>query len=333
MLTINPSQILFVCSLLLGTSIAVSSSSWFSAWLGLELNLMSFIPLISSKYNTYSSEAALKYFLIQALGSAIILSSAPSQALLLIKPELMILCALLLKMGAAPVHFWFPPVMQGISWIQCSILMTIQKVAPMLLLSYLTSSMINITFITASSMISSLIGALGGLNQTLIRKLMAYSSINHMAWMLAAINLNIKIWFNYFLIYSIVSVSVVFVMHNQQLFHLNQTSGLTHKSTLTNLATLMSMLSLGGLPPFLGFLPKMLVVLSMTTSSLIIWLAVLLSSALITLFYYLRLTLNTLALSSPKLKPLITTANSGFLMIIFINFSPLLSPLVWLLGT
>jgi len=113
-LTLHPARLLFMTSLLTGTFVAVSASSWFTAWLGLELNLLSFIPLISSKSNLYSSEAALKYFLIQALGSALILAAAPGFLLNLIEPQVIILSALLLKIGAAPVHFWFPSVIQGI---------------------------------------------------------------------------------------------------------------------------------------------------------------------------------------------------------------------------
>nr|QFQ01304.1 NADH dehydrogenase subunit 2 [Plesionika sindoi] len=328
MLTLHPARLLFFCSLLLGTFIAFSSSSWFTAWLGLELNLLSFIPLISSKYNLYSSEAALKYFLIQALGSAIILASAPALLLLSLNPSVMILSALLLKMGAAPVHFWFPSVMQGIGWMQCVILMTIQKIAPMLMVSYLlTSGTTYIMFM--SSVLSSLVGSLGGLNQTLLRKIMAYSSINHMAWMLAAVHISTPLWVNYFMIYSIVSSSVVSIMHSQQIFHFSQTSNLIHSSTLLKTTMFFSLLSLGGLPPFLGFLPKLTIIQSLVYSSSFIWLAALLLSALITLFYYLRLIMISLTLSSPKTKSSLSMPLSSLLSsITFINLAPLLAPLL-----
>nr|YP_010703303.1 NADH dehydrogenase subunit 2 [Heterocarpus sibogae]WCO11506.1 NADH dehydrogenase subunit 2 [Heterocarpus sibogae] len=331
MMTLSPSRILFMFTLLLGAFIALSSPSWFSAWLGLELNLLSFIPLISSKSNIYSSEAALKYFLIQALGSSIILASSPALLLFSLKPNFMILCALLLKMGAAPVHFWFPSVMQGIGWLQCIMLMTIQKIAPMLMLSYLSiSSMTYIVFV--SSMMSALVGSLGGLNQTLMRKIMAYSSINHMAWMLAAIYFSTPMWINYFMIYSIVTSSVVSIMHSQQIFHFKQTSSLTHQSTLTKITVFFAMLSLGGLPPFLGFLPKMMVIQSLVNTKSLVWLSVLLFSALITLFYYLRIIMTSLTLSAPKMKSSPTLPmNSTLMSISFINLSPLLSPLVVLL--
>nr|YP_010926806.1 NADH dehydrogenase subunit 2 [Procletes levicarina]WKF54313.1 NADH dehydrogenase subunit 2 [Procletes levicarina] len=329
MMTLHPARVLFMSTLLLGAFIAVSSSSWFTGWLGLELNLLSFIPLISSKSNIYSSEAALKYFLIQALGSSIILASAPG--LISFKSALlMILCALLLKMGAAPVHFWFPSVMQGIGWLQCVMLMTIQKIAPMLMLSYLVSS--DTMIVPISSMLSSLVGSLGGLNQTLMRKIMSYSSINHMGWMLAAMYISTPMWTNYFMIYMIVTSTVVSIMHSQQIFHFSQTSSTSHRSTLTKIMMFFSMLSLGGLPPFLGFLPKMMVIKSLVSSNALMWLAILLFSALITLFYYLRIIMTSLTLTSPKMKTSPTLPmNSISMSMSFINLIPLICPLMALL--
>nr|BBB86760.1 NADH dehydrogenase subunit 2 [Pandalus borealis] len=323
----NPSRMLFMCTLMLGVLIAISSPSWFTAWIGLELNLLSFIPIISSKLNMYAAEAALKYFLIQALGSAAILASSPTLLLFNSSPNLLISIALLLKMGAAPLHLWFPPVMQGIGWGQCIVLMTIQKIAPMLLLSYHINSPIT-EIIFLSSILSGLAGGLGGLNQTLLRKIMAYSSINHMAWMLAAVYFNTPLWTNYFFIYSIVSTSVVLILHQGQIFHFNQTLSFSHQNSLLKLTMLFSLLSLGGVPPFLGFLPKMMVMNELAVGGGFIWLTVLLSSALITLFYYLRIIMTSLTIATPKMKvglapislPMLTTIS-------FINLIPLATPM------
>ena len=327
-LILNPARLLFLSTLLRGTFIAFSSTSWFTAWLGLELNLLSFIPIISYKSNLYSSEAALKYFLVQALGSAIILARAPGFLLFNFSPDITITSALLLKIGAAPVHFWFPPVIQGIGWIQCAILITIQKIAPILMLSYLIRET-TITLIFVASILSGLVGGLGGLNQTLIRKIIAYSSINHIAWILAAVSIRTPLWFNYFLLYRLVSTSVVCIIQSQQIFHFKQTSNLTHQSTLLKITTLFALLSLGGLPPFLGFMPKLIVIKALIASRAGVWLSVLLLRALITLFYYLRVMITSLTLSSPKNKRASTTPLVALLRgISFINLTPLLTPLV-----
>nr|YP_004123582.1 NADH dehydrogenase subunit 2 [Alpheus distinguendus]ACV90189.1 NADH dehydrogenase subunit 2 [Alpheus distinguendus] len=327
MLNSNPSRIAFSLSLTLGIIIAVSSNSWFTSWLGLELNLLSFIPIISSSFNSYSSEAALKYFLIQALGSAALLISATSMSVFLINPSLLILSALLLKTGAAPVHFWFPPIMQGVSWPQCIMLMTVQKIAPLFLLSYAIVSPITSATTIVCSAASALVGAIGGLNQTLLRKILAYSSINHMAWLLGAALISSNMLFTYLFIYSVVSSSVVLLLNSNQIFHFKQLSSIPDTKTKT--LSFMVLFSLGGLPPFLGFIPKLLVINFLSSMSELLWIFILLSSSLITLFYYTRIILTALTLSSPKLKQLLTETPSLPLYILsFINFSPLLFPLM-----
>nr|YP_010713881.1 NADH dehydrogenase subunit 2 [Glyphocrangon regalis]WDD39101.1 NADH dehydrogenase subunit 2 [Glyphocrangon regalis] len=321
------SRLLFFITLMLGTFIAVSSSSWFSAWMGLELNLLSFIPIISSSSNIYSSEASLKYFLIQALASAILLIGAPALILFKVLPNVFILMSLLMKMGAAPVHFWFPTVMQGIKWNYCLILMTIQKIAPMLLVSSLIYSNWTFYMICLSSILSSLIGALSGLNQTLLRKIMAYSSINHMAWMLAAIPFNMNIWFNYFIIYSLMSASVVALLYFLQAYHFNQMSMFSTSLTFMKVLVSFSLLSLGGLPPFLGFIPKMMIIQLLSAQNMFLWMLILLFSALLTLFYYLRMILMSFTLSSPKIKILIKKNNYLLLYSFsYLNLSPLIIP-------
>nr|YP_009406914.1 NADH dehydrogenase subunit 2 [Typhlatya taina]ASA39437.1 NADH dehydrogenase subunit 2 [Typhlatya taina] len=332
MLTLNPHQLLFSFTLLMGILIAISSSSWFILWMGLELNLLSFIPIMTSSKNQYSAESALKYFLIQALGSASILAASPFSMISLHLSTLIIFLALLLKVGAAPLHFWFPPVMQGISWMQSLTLMTVQKITPISMMSMLISNMSAMIMIL-SSILSSLIGAIGGLNQTLTRKIMAYSSINHMAWLLASISFNERMWLIYFLSYTIVSSSVVMILHSNQIFHFNQLLTMNLLSKPLKMSLFLSMFSLGGLPPLLGFLPKMLVIQEFIfTKNSLIWLSTLLFSALLTLFFYLRIAISSFLLASPKIKMSLTQPKSKLsLTLPFINLSPLLYPLVLLI--
>nr|YP_009498526.1 NADH dehydrogenase subunit 2 [Caridina multidentata]AWK60839.1 NADH dehydrogenase subunit 2 [Caridina multidentata] len=327
MSTLQPSQILFFSTLLSGTAITFSASSWFTAWIGLELNLLSFIPLLSfSKSNQYSSESSLKYFLIQALGSSLILASAPMTLYVQDITSVAITLALLLKMGAAPLHFWFPPVVQGITWPQCILISTIQKIAPMLLLLMVQSNMSS-TILTYASITSAVVGAIGGLNQTLTRKILAYSSINHMSWMLAAITFNEQMWTIYFLAYALVSSSVMLIMHSHQIFHFNQLSSLNIYSKGLKLTLFLSLLSMGGMPPLTGFFPKWLIIQEFVFSSSFIWLSFLLGSALLTLFYYLRISISSMVFSSPKMKvSLFTSSQTVLVGVTLINFSPLLYP-------
>jgi len=187
---------------------------------------LSFIPLLRDNNNLISTEASLKYFLTQALASTVLLFSS---ILLILKnninneinesfTSIIIISALLLKSGAAPFHFWFPNIIEGLTWINALILITWQKIAPLILISYLNIK--NLLLIRV--ILSVVIGAIGGLNQTSLRKLMAFSSINHLGWILRSLIIRESIWLIYFLFYSFLSFILTFIFNIFKLFHLNQ---------------------------------------------------------------------------------------------------------------
>nr|UNI92567.1 NADH dehydrogenase subunit 2 [Euplax sp.] len=291
----------FLFTLLLGSMISISSSSWFGGWVGLELNMMSFIPLITLKMNSYFSEAALKYFLIQALGSALFIYASCISISFINLMYVFTLFALLLKLAAAPFHFWFPQVAEGLHWPQMFILSTIQKLAPMILISYLTMNTIFIKIITTSAIMSALAGAWGGLNLTLLRKILAFSSINHMSWMLIAISFSDTFWIMYFIFYSIISLSVIMMFFKIQAFSISMIIQSNQNTVLYSLIMSLSMLSLGGLPPLTGFVPKWMLMQIMINLDLFLSLFFLLTSALVTLYFYLRIAIPLILMSNPSM--------------------------------
>nr|QAY81964.1 NADH dehydrogenase subunit 2 [Aulacophora indica] len=295
-------KMLFLNFLMLGTFISISAYSWFNMWVGLEINLLSIIPLMKSHKNVYPAEAALKYFITQALASAIILFAITmSLNFYEFIPNfsnywfMMILnSALLTKLGAAPFHAWFPEVMEGLNWMNALILLTWQKLAPMVLIMYNLEMKM---FLTMIILLSSIIGGIMGLNQVSLRKIMAYSSINHIAWMLASM-LNFKaIWFNYFLIYTIISINIVLIFYLFNIFYLTQLMSMMNTNKLIKLFFIFNFMSLGGLPPFLGFFPKWLVINYLIYSNYYMLSVILIIFTLITLYFYLRITFSTLTIS------------------------------------
>nr|WVH13746.1 NADH dehydrogenase subunit 2 [Anopheles plumbeus] len=296
---------IFFVTLIFGSLITISSNSWLGAWMGLEINLLSFIPLMNdNKKNLLTSESSLKYFLTQAFASSILLF-----AIILVMflynnnfmlfhnfNKILILSTLLLKSGAAPFHFWFPEVMEGLSWINGLILMTWQKIAPLMLISY--NYMYN--FFMISIILSMLIGSLGGLNQVSIRKLMAFSSINHLGWMLLAMMNNEMLWMTYFCLYSLLSFSIILMFNNFKLFYFNQMFNISIMNPIVKLLIFLNLLSLGGLPPFLGFLPKWLVIQNLTNMGQLFILTLSVCLTLITLYFYLRLTYSMFMLNYQK---------------------------------
>lgn len=257
--------------------------------------------------NLFSSEASLKYFLIQALASTTLLFSIISIYLTteistFIENEIfsfLIRSSILIKIGAAPFHFWFPGVIEGLNWLNCLLLITWQKIAPLILLSYCLK--LNV-FSSSIIILSVIIGSLGGLNQTSLRKLIAYSSINHLGWIIAAIAVRENLWINYFLIYSFLSSCLIFTFNSSQIFHINQRFFTLNKNPWLKFSTILFLLSLGGLPPFLGFFPKWIVIQTLTEHNIIFITITIVVMTLITLFYYLRISFSAILLSYVELK-------------------------------
>ncbi|UQU34966.1 NADH dehydrogenase subunit 2 (mitochondrion) [Schistocerca nitens] len=300
-MTNNSTKLLFLSTLMMGTILSISSNSWFGVWMGLEINLLSFIPLLTSNKNMMMNESSIKYFIVQAMASTMLLFS-----ILLIQmkypmgwetefiPSMMISSSLLLKIGAAPFHFWFPEVMEASSWNNCLTLMTWQKIAPMMVLSYCIQLS---TFIWTIIILSIIIGAMGGLNQTSLRQLLAYSSISHLGWMISSLTVSENIWELYFIIYSMLSLIMVLLFKQMNLFFMNQIYSASNMSTEIKFMMFLSLLSLGGLPPFIGFLPKWIVMQSLMENNMTTIMTIMVVLTTITLYYYMRISFSALIMS------------------------------------
>nr|UQJ75170.1 NADH dehydrogenase subunit 2 [Marginitermes cactiphagus] len=301
----NPTKILLSMTLIGGILISISSNSWLGAWMGLEINLMSFIPLMSSQENIFTTEASLKYFIIQALASSSLMFLVMMKALANNSPmmeisihEYMIMIPLFLKMGAAPMHWWFPSVMEGLSWMNCLIMMTIQKMAPMMLSSYLMSAN-NLTIMIILT--SVVVGSLGGMNQLSLRKILTYSSINHTGWMLMALMGGSNLWIFYFTVYSLLTMTTTTIAKTFNISFINQTM-IINSSVLIKITMFSSLLSLGGLPPFIGFLPKWIVIQMMIMNNMEFIMTTMVAMSLITLYYYLRVCYSSFVILHSEVK-------------------------------
>nr|ARH54481.1 NADH dehydrogenase subunit 2 [Melolontha hippocastani] len=295
---------LFTVSLIMGSLIAISSYSWMGMWMGLEINLLSIIPLMSNTNNMMSSEAALKYFITQALASALLLFSIITLSLNFHYLNfnsyftLILNTSLLTKMGAAPFHFWFPEVMDGLNWTTAFIMLTWQKIAPMILIMHFSQSIQYLVLIIISSM---MISGIMGLNQTSLRKIMAYSSINHIGWMISTILISEIMWIYYFIIYFFINFNIIVFFKKFNIFHLKQLFISMNFSFLLKFFFILNFLSLGGLPPFLGFLPKWITIQTLIMSNMFTLPVMMTVMTLVTLYFYLRITFTSILLNSDEL--------------------------------
>nr|AKH03356.1 NADH dehydrogenase subunit 2 [Schizopygopsis malacanthus]AMJ16511.1 NADH dehydrogenase subunit 2 [Schizopygopsis malacanthus]ANK78682.1 NADH dehydrogenase subunit 2 [Gymnocypris eckloni] len=285
-------------SLGLGTTLTFASSHWLLAWMGLEINTLAITPLMAQHHHPRAVEATTKYFLTQATAAAMILFASTTNAWLtgewtinnLSSPvaSTMFTAALALKIGLAPMHFWMPEVLQGLDLLTGLIMSTWQKLAPLALIVQMAQT-VDPLLLTTLGVMSTLVGGWGGLNQTQLRKILAYSSIAHMGWMVIVIQYAPHLTMLALGTY-IIMTSAAFLTLKMLLSTKVSTLATTwSKSPVLTSAAALVMLSLGGLPPLTGFMPKWMILQELGKQDLPIIATIMALAALISLYFYLRL--------------------------------------------
>nr|YP_010463188.1 NADH dehydrogenase subunit 2 [Bochrus foveatus]UUJ37712.1 NADH dehydrogenase subunit 2 [Bochrus foveatus] len=314
---LNFMKLMFIIIMMLSMLISISAKNWIGIWMGMEINLMSFIPFISKSKNKKSSKSMMIYFLTQSIGSILMLFSILMMKFLFLNHlimedmmNLLLLTSILIKLGAAPFHHWFPKVMMNLMWMEALILMTWQKIIPLYMLSLLP--MTNTLFIPI--ILSSIIGAIGGMNYSSLLKIMSFSSINHLSWIMIMIKCQIQ-WFKYFILYSVIMFMLIILLNDFNIYFLNQVDFCSN-SILEKFSISFLMLSLGGMPPFLGFLPKWMAIQSMIYYSMNFLLLILILMSVVTLFYYMRMISPLLLMSTSLNKFFYKNKQSTYLYLI-----------------
>nr|QNP09883.1 NADH dehydrogenase subunit 2 [Ochthebius sp. IBE<ESP> AN77] len=317
-------KLIFMISMMIGTFIAISSYSWLGMWMGLEINLLSIIPLFSNSKNMMNNEASMKYFITQSLASTIMLFSIIIMSSNFMDNwennfNMIFNSSVLTKMGTAPFHFWFPEVMEGLNWSNCLLLLTWQKIAPMILIMYNNMTM----YFSLIIIFSMLISGISGINQISLRKILAYSSINHIGWMISSLLFMETIWIIYFIIYSITSINIILIFKKFNIFYLKQTFSLMNMNYTLKMFFIFNFMSLGGLPPFLGFMPKWLTIQLMIENNFLLIAIFMVMLTLMTLYFYMRITFSTLMINMNEMNYFFNIKMNSWI-IIMINFLSLL---------
>nr|QED57325.1 NADH dehydrogenase subunit 2 [Anthonomus rubi] len=322
---------MFYSTLLTGSILTISGISWFTAWIGLELNLLSIMPMMKDKMKS-TSEAMIKYFMIQAMASSIILFSIlifqlMKEINLSNYTYILLNSALFMKMGAAPFHFWYPEILSGLSWENNFIMLTWQKIAPMILILNTSFSLILISLLI---IFSSLLGSLQGFNQICLRKILAYSSINHIGWMLSSFLTSHTIWLFYFLIYSLINMNIIVILQKMNIFYMNQINKLFSFNLKLKFIYMLNFLSLGGVPPFLGFIPKWLVINFLIINNFYTLSMILIIFTLLALFMYFRITFSTFSLFYKQ--NILNYSNKISYFIFFLNFLTIMGSMIQIIS-
>nr|BAS53947.1 NADH dehydrogenase subunit 2 [Argentina silus] len=303
---------LLLSSLGLGTTITFMSSHWLLAWMGLEINTLAIIPLMARHHHPRAVEATTKYFLTQATAAATILFASTMNAWLTGEWDILQLShpltstiamlALALKIGLAPLHFWLPEVLQGLDLTTGLILSTWQKLGPFALITQVAPAT-SPTLLVLLGLLSTLTGGWGGVNQTQLRKILAYSSIAHLGWMILILQFAPSLTLLSLTLYLVMTTATFLSFKTSAATNIN-TLALSWTKTPTLAAlTALVLLSLGGLPPLTGFMPKWLILQELTKQGLPLTATLAALSALLSLFFYLRLCYAMTLTASPTTLP------------------------------
>nr|AAL66819.1 NADH dehydrogenase subunit 2 [Laticauda colubrina] len=285
-------------SITLSTLLVTMMTHWLMVWACLEINTLSMIPIISKSHHPRATEATIKYYLTQTMASTTLLFAVTMNAMNTSNWETnvtsesititIITLALMMKMAAAPFHFWLPEVAQGTTTMTALTILTWQKIAPLTIMLTIHDKT-NQTLLLTSAILSTLVGGLGSLNQTQLRKLMAFSSIAHTGWILATMTTAPKISTLTFMIYTMATTPIF--------LSINHTPAVTIKDIGTMWATsphlimiiTLTALSLGGLPPLTGFMPKWLILNKMVAKGMTIEATIMAVTSMLSLYVYIRL--------------------------------------------
>nr|YP_009104555.1 NADH dehydrogenase subunit 2 [Porphyrio porphyrio]AHB23322.1 NADH dehydrogenase subunit 2 [Porphyrio porphyrio] len=337
----NPhANLVFSSSLILGTTITISSNHWMMAWTGLEINTLAIIPLISKSHHPRATEAAIKYFLVQAAASTLLLFSSTINAwhtgqwdiTQLTQPtaSLLLTTAISMKLGLAPFHFWFPEVLQGSSPTTALLLSTLMKLPPIAIL-LLVSHSLNPTLLTTLAVLSAALGGWMGLNQTQLRKILAFSSISHLGWITMITIYSPKLALLTFYLYCLMTTPIFLTINMTKSLKLTTMMTSWTKTPTVNATLMLTLLSLAGLPPLTGFLPKWLIIQELTKQEMTPMATTIAMLSLLGLFFYLRLAYHsTITLppnSTNRIKQWHTNKPTNILISILTSLSTLLLPL------
>nr|UYH99672.1 NADH dehydrogenase subunit 2 [Psaltriparus minimus]UYH99674.1 NADH dehydrogenase subunit 2 [Psaltriparus minimus]UYH99677.1 NADH dehydrogenase subunit 2 [Psaltriparus minimus] len=343
----NPqAKLIFTVSLILGTTITISSNHWIMAWAGLEINTLAILPLIAKSHHPRAIEAATKYFLTQAAASALMLFSSMTNAwhtgqwdiAQLTHPAscLILTSAIAMKLGLVPFHFWFPEVLQGSPLITGLLLSTIMKFPPMTLF-FMTSPSLNTTLLTCMALSSAALGGWMGLNQTQTRKILAFSSISHLGWMTVIIAYDPKLTLLNFYLYTMMTAATFLTLNTIKALKLSTLMTTWTKTPSLNAMLLLTLLSLAGLPPLTGFIPKWLIIQELTKQSMAPTATMISLLSLLSLFFYLRLAYCTTITLPPHttnhMKQWHTNKPTNTLIAILVTSSTLLLPISPMIST
>lgn len=261
--------------------VGVSQTHFFGRWVCLELNMLTFLALIRLLEGR-TPRARIKYFIIQRIGSSIFLWAVGlERAGLGGTREVVAGRALRLKLGIAPFQRWFINVLSSLRWELVFLASTLQKVLPVFLLRSLKFRVLTL-FLGLSGAVS----VFGSINQTFLKKILAYSSIFITIWLIACEG-EVAKGLEYLVAYRDALGVAIVVFATQVAEEIREV--LSGIRGLFRAAVIGGFFRIGGCPPFIGFYAKITVIARIVGHAQLIWRGALVMLSVFLLYVYMRL--------------------------------------------
>nr|QJQ26919.1 NADH dehydrogenase subunit 2 [Hemisphaerius rufovarius] len=291
---INSSKKLFLSTMIMSTIMMISSNNMLMMWVSMEINMIAFLPMMTKSKKL--KDQPMKYFIVQSVSSSIMLMSIMINSTMETAPgfSIMLMTSMLMKTGMMPFHLWLPNIMEKLSWENCMIISTIQKIPPTIIITQL----ISLKMMLMSMMLSSVMAPITALKQLSTKKIMAYSSISNSSWMILSMYNSKQLFWLFMLIYSMLTMSIMNKMKMNNIMYTNQMSSM---NKMTKLSMTISILSLSGIPPLLGFLPKWIILQNSIEMTMILTITLVISST-ISSFIYMKMSSTMMMMKSATKK-------------------------------
>nr|WQF69087.1 NADH dehydrogenase subunit 2 [Amblyomma auricularium] len=268
--------------ILLTIMISFSTNSWFIFWLMMEMNLLFFVPIMNTK-NKIDSNLMITYFIVQCFSSTLFFMGAMNFIILnMCIFKYIINISMMIKLALIPFHFWLSSISEMIEFQTLFFILTLQKIVPMIVISHFKMSIL-VFFISISSIIASLLA----LNSKSFKKILIFSSISHQSWVISMILMESNFWISYMIIYSFLILKITNLCLKLK-FNFMSNFYFKNKSLPSKVSVIFLMLSLGGMPPFMGFFMK-LISITILIQTMNLLLIILIISSIMNIFIYMQM--------------------------------------------
>jgi len=270
----------FYFLLLVSIIISIRFNSRFIIWLRLEINMLRFLPIISSGLNI-ELENSVKYFLIQRWASIIFLISYFFCSYFINSIRILLILSIFIKLGISPFHTWFISILKTCSLYILMLLSSLQKIIPLIILNNVFFFFrifyfcIIITIIFLVIILSSVIN---------INKLLALSSLGNILWLISSNLLSLKLMILFLTIYVFLLMGI-YLFYNS--FYYNLFIQINRINFFDKIIIVLLFISLGGMPPLLGFLRKFLILKIIFIYENLILFLIIIFSSLVLLYHYM----------------------------------------------